>query len=369
MAPEASTARSGPDGPDGLDGPDSPGDSRDTGDAAGRPFTARADRGSFGRLLRWDVFVGLLLVLVLLAGSAGSPGFASAGNLSFALGDLGEIALIALAMTMLVVAAEVDLSVASVLGLSSALLGALWDAGWAIETIIPLVVVIGAVCGLVNGLLVTRLGLPSLAVTIGTLALYRGLAYVVLGDRAVAEFPRGHTELVVGNVPGTPVPYPVALFVLLAAVTGVVLHATGFGRSLYAIGAQEEAARFAGIRIKRIKLILFVVSGTVAAFAGVIFTLRYGSARADNGVGLELAVIAAVLLGGVDFDGGRGTLGGVIAGVLLIGLLRNLLMLNDVATEIQSIVTGLLLIVSVITPRLLAVSARRRRNPAPPAPS
>ncbi|MGS2646626.1 ABC transporter permease subunit [Streptosporangium sp. LJ11] len=324
------------------------------------PPAGRPERGSLGRLLRWDVFVGLLLVLVFIGGSAGSPGFAGVGNLSFALGDLGEIALIALAMTMLVVAAEVDLSVASVLGLSSALVGALWDAGWAIETIIPLVVVVGAVCGLVNGLLVTRLGLPSLAVTIGTLALYRGLAYVVLGDRAIAEFPAQYTELAVGDVPGTPIPYPVALFALLAVVTAVVLHATGFGRSLFAIGAQEEAARFAGIRVKRIKLILFVLSGTVAAFAGVIFTLRYGSARADNGIGLELAVIAAVLLGGVDFDGGKGTLGGVIAGVLLIGLLRNLLMLNDVATEIQSIVTGLLLIISVITPRLVAAVARRR---------
>ncbi|GAA3171985.1 ABC transporter permease [Nonomuraea roseoviolacea] len=307
------------------------------------------------RVLRWDVLVGALLVAVFATGSLTVPGFATTGNLSFALGDLGEIALIALAMTLLVVAAEVDLSVASVLGLSSALVGALWDGGLAIETIIPLVVLVGAVCGLVNGLLVTRLGLPSLAVTIGTLALYRGLAYVVLGDQAVAQFPPAYTALAVGDVPGTPVPYPVALFVLLAAVTGVVLHATGFGRALYAIGAQEQAAFFAGIRVKRIKLLLFVLSGTVAAFAGVVFTLRYGSARADNGLGVELAVIAAVLLGGVDFDGGKGTLGGVIAGVLLIGLLRNLLMLGDVSTEIQSIVTGLLLIVSVLTPRLVSV--------------
>ncbi|NUW45469.1 ABC transporter permease [Nonomuraea rhodomycinica] len=307
------------------------------------------------RVLRWDVLVGALLVAVFAAGSLAVPGFATTGNLSFALGDLGEIALIALAMTLLVVAAEVDLSVASVLGLSSALVGALWDAGLAIETIIPLVVLVGAVCGLVNGLLVTRLGLPSLAVTIGTLALYRGLAYVVLGDKAVAQFPPAYTALAVGDVPGTPVPYPVALFALLAVVTGVVLHATGFGRALYAIGAQEQAAFFAGIRVKRIKLLLFVLSGTVAAFAGVVFTLRYGSARADNGLGVELAVIAAVLLGGVDFDGGKGTLGGVIAGVLLIGLLRNLLMLGDVSTEIQSIVTGLLLIVSVLTPRLVSL--------------
>ncbi|WP_219462298.1 ABC transporter permease [Nonomuraea rhizosphaerae] len=308
------------------------------------------------KVLRWDVMVGVLLIVVFGYGSLTSPSFATAGNLSFALSDLGEIALIALAMTMLVVAAEVDLSVASVLGLSSALVGSLWDAGLAIETIIPIAVLAGALCGLVNGLLVTRLGLPSLAVTIGTLALYRGLAYVVLGDRAVAQFPPQFVSLAVDDVPGTPIPYPVALFVLLAAIVGVVLHATGFGRSLYAIGAQEQAAFFAGIRVKRIKLLLFVVSGTVAAFAGVVFTLRYGSARADNGLGIELAVIAAVLLGGVDFDGGKGTLGGVIAGVLLIGLLRNLLMLGDVSTEIQSIVTGLLLIVSVLTPRLVSLA-------------
>ncbi|MCC5577169.1 MULTISPECIES: ABC transporter permease [Microtetraspora] len=325
--------------------------------------TTGALGGSLQRFLRWDVLVGVLLVLVFAGGLTGSPQFGNIDNLSFALGDLGEIALIALAMTLLVVAAEVDLSVASVLGLSSALVGNLWDAGWAIETIIPLVVVVGALCGLVNGLLVTRLGLPSLAVTIGTMALYRGLAYVVLGDRAVAGFPQQFTDLAVNDVPGTFIPYPVMLFVVLAAVTGVVLHATGFGRSLFAIGAQVEAAHFAGIRVKRIKLILFVVASVVAAFAGVIYTFRYGSARADNGSGLEMAVIAAVLLGGVDFDGGKGTLGGVIAGVLLIGLLRNLLMLNDVSTEIQSIVTGLLLVISVITPRLVAAVRQRRRTP------
>ncbi|SEG80245.1 monosaccharide ABC transporter membrane protein, CUT2 family [Thermomonospora echinospora] len=322
-----------------------------------------------GRFLRWDVVVAALLIVVFFGGAGLSPDFGNTDNLSFALGDLGEIALIALPMTLLVVCGQVDLSVASVLGLASALTGALWDAGWAFETIVPVVVLAGVVCGLINGLLVTRLGLPSLAVTIGTLSLYRGLAYVLLGTEAIAEFPQQYADLATTNVPGTPVPYPVALFVLLAIVTALVLHATGIGRSLFAIGAQEDAAFYAGIRVKRIKLVLFAVSGVVAAFAGIVYTLRYGSARADNGVGLELAVIAAVLLGGVDFDGGKGTLGGVIAGVLLIGLLRNLLMLNDVATEIQSIVTGLLLIVSVLTPRLITAAGqararRRHRDPA-----
>src|SRR4051794_1091288 len=314
------------------------------------------------RLVRWDVIVTALLIVVFAGGALGTPDFATSDNLSFALDDLSEIALIALPMTLLVVAAEVDLSVASVLGLSSALLGALWDAGWAIETIIPLLIVVGAVAGLVNGLLVTRLGLPSLAVTIGTLTLYRGLAYVVLGTKAVAQFPQNYADLATKTVPGTPIPYPFALFIVLAIVTAIVLHSTGLGRALFAIGAQEEAAFFAGIRVKRIKLLLFVVSGIVSAFAGAVYTLRYGSARADNGLGLELAVIASVLLGGVDFDGGKGTLGGVIAGVLLIGLLRNLLMLRDVATEIQSIVTGLLLIVSVLTPRIAAAVREARRH-------
>ncbi|GLY74325.1 ABC transporter permease [Actinoallomurus iriomotensis] len=315
------------------------------------------------RLIRWDVIVTALLIVVFVGGSLGTPDFATSDNLSFALDDLSEIALIALPMTLLVVAAEVDLSVASVLGMSSALLGALWDAGWAIETIVPLLIVVGAAAGLVNGLLVTRLGLPSLAVTIGTMTLYRGLAYVLLGTKAVAEFPQNYADLATKTVPGTPIPYPFALFVVLALLTAAVLHATGAGRAIFAIGAQEEAAFFAGIRVKRIKLLLFVISGVVSAFAGVIYTLRYGSARADNGLGMELAVIAAVLLGGVDFDGGKGTLGGVVAGVLLIGLLRNLLMLHDVATEIQSIVTGLLLIVSVLTPRIVAAVREARRIP------
>ncbi|MQY11777.1 Autoinducer 2 import system permease protein LsrD [Streptomyces sp. RB5] len=317
-----------------------------------------------GRLLRWDTVVGILLVAVFLAGAGSTEGFADTGNLSSALGDTAEIALIALPMTLLVVAGQVDLSVASMLGLSSALAGSLWDAGWAFELIVPVCLLAGVLGGLLNGLLVTRLGLPPLAVTIGTLTLYRGLASVVLGDKAVAGFPDSYARWASATetVPGTFVPYPVALFAVLAVIAAVVLHGTGTGRSLYAVGAQEEAARFAGIRVKRLKLALFVVSGLVASFAGIVYTLRYGSARADNGAGLELVVIASVLLGGVDFDGGRGTLGGAVAGVLLIGLLNNLLTLNDVSNEIQVIVTGLLLVASVLTPRVVAVLTERRHR-------
>jgi rhamnose transport system permease protein len=322
---------------------------------------------SLTRFLRWDSVVGVLLVSVFLVGTATTEGFADTANLSAALNDIAEVALIALPMTLLVVAGQVDLSVASMLGLSSALAGSLWNAGWAFEMIVPGCLLVGALGGLLNGWLVTRVGLPSLAVTIGTLALFRGLASVVLGTEAVADFPESYAQWATytTTVPGTFVPYPVALFVVLAVLAAVVLHCTGFGRSLFAIGAQEDAAYFAGIRVKRIKLVLFVVSGVVASFAGIVYTLRYGSARADNGLGLELVVIASVLLGGIDFDGGKGTLGGAVAGVLLVGLLRNLLTLNDVSSEIQVVVTGLLLIASVLTPRLVSVlSARRHRRAA-----
>lgn len=345
-----------------------------SGEGAGGGGTAGAVRrergGGPGRFLRWDTAVGVLLVAVLLAGSGTTEGFADVTNLSAALNDTAEIALIALPMTLLVVAGQVDLSVASMLGLSSALAGSLWDAGWAFEMIVPLCLLVGLLGGLLNGWLVTRVGLPSLAVTIGTLTLYRGLASVVLGNKAVADFPETYARWTsyTEPVPGTFVPYPVALFVVLAVLAAFVLHCTAAGRSLFAIGAQEDAAWFAGIRVRRIKLVLFAVTGLTASFAGIVYTLRYGSARADNGLGLELLVIASVLLGGVDFNGGKGTLGGAVAGVLLIGVLNNLLTLNDISNEIQVIVTGVLLVISVLTPRLIAVVSERRQRRAAAVP-
>ena len=307
------------------------------------------------RLLRWESALVVLLVLVGVVGQLTTSGeFLSGANLFYLGLDIGEIALIALPLTLVVVAGEIDLSVASVLGLSSALIGWLWNAGWSLETILPFVIVVGAVCGAVNGLLVTRLGLPSLAVTIGTLALYRGLALVVLGDTAVADFPVSYTDFGTTPVPGTQIPYPILLFAILAVLFAVALHASSFGRSVFAIGANEEGARFSGIRVKRIKLTLFVLSGAVSAVAGVVYTFRFSSARADNGLGLELAVVAAVLLGGVSIFGGRGALHGVIAGVLLIAVLNSALQLSNQGSEIIQIIIGLLLVVSVIASSFLS---------------
>jgi len=313
--------------------------------------------------------VGLLLVAVLASGFTGVANFGSTVNLSFLIGNTITIAIVALPMTMLVVGGEVDLSVGSMAGLSSALLGALWNADQPIEYTIVFCLLVGAAVGLLNGLLVTRLGLPSLAVTIGTLAAFRGLAQIVLGANAVTDFPASYLTFGAGRIGDTPIPYTAILYAVLLVAAAVVLHATPTGRALYAVGANKEAAFFAGIRVKRLKLAMFVATGLIAALAGVVWTLHYASARYDNATGLELSVIAAVLLGGVDFDGGKGTLGGAVAGVFLLGTLQNLMSLADVSAQSQTIVTGVLLVVSVLGPRVArqAREALHRRQPAGPS--
>ncbi|MGV9391587.1 ABC transporter permease [Streptomyces olivaceus] len=319
--------------------------------------------------LRWDGAVGALLVIVLLLSFGFVDGFGNALNLSFLIGNTLPIALIALPMTLLVVSGEIDLSVASTAGLSGAVMGALWNQGMTIEVIIPVCLLLGVVCGLINGLLVTRLGLPSLAVTIGTMAAYRGIAQIVLGSDAVTDFPAQYLDFAAGRIDGTFVPYAFLPFLVLLAVAVVALHAMPFGRALFAIGAGEEAARFAGIRVKRQKLILFTVTGLMSSLTGVFWALHYASARYDNAMGLELSVVAAVLLGGIDFDGGKGTLGGAIAGVFLLGALQNVMSLVNVSAQSQIVVTGVLLVVSVLGPRVarqISVARAGRRAAAAP---
>ncbi|HET6484006.1 MAG TPA: ABC transporter permease [Actinoplanes sp.] len=304
------------------------------------------------RLTSWDTIILAITVVVLVIASVTVDNFGTSRNFTFMVLDLLPIILIALPMTMIIVTGEIDLSVASTLGLTSSIMGWLWNQGLSIESIIPLCILVGAICGVLNGFLITGLGLPSLAVTIGTLALFRGLAFVVLGDGAVADFPFNYTGWVTGTIGGGAVPNVLILIVALALVFGIVQHATPFGRSLYAIGANAQAAHFSGIRVARTKFWLYVVSGAIAGLVGVLWTLRYSSARADNGAGLELAVVAAVLLGGVSIFGGKGSLPGVLAGVVLLTALQNALRLEDVSGQALNIVTGSLLVLSVLLPNI-----------------
>jgi rhamnose transport system permease protein len=325
-------------------------------------------------LARWEVLLVVVLVVLMWLGTRLSAVFLSAGNFANLTVAEMEIAIIAVPMMLIIIAGEIDLSVESMAGLSSAVLGFLWAAGVPLWVGIPLVLIMGGLGGLMNGILVMRAGLPSLVVTLGTLALFRGLASVVLGPRAISNFPAEFSAFGFGNVPGTSIPWPLIVFALLAAVVGLMLHRTWLGRQVFAVGKNQAAARYSGVPVVQLKTGLFILSGVISALAGVILTSRLSSARSDAGTGMTLAVVTAVLLGGVNIFGGSGTMPGVVLAVFTLAVLQNALRLADVSTELQSISVGLLLIVSVVVPNLarqlaqLLQGARAEKHPTRGAP-
>lgn len=308
---------------------------------------------------REAAIIGLLALVIVIA-TVTVPNFDSPLTLTYLIREIAPILLIALPMTLIIITEEIDLSVASTLGLSSVVTGLGVQAGWPLPVAGLLAILVGTVAGAINGALVTFVGLPSLAVTIGTLALFRGVAVGLLGTTAISDFPEFWTDLARANVPGTPVPVIIIPFLILAILFSVLLHFTPFGRTLYAIGLNKEAAAFSGIDVGMTKFWLFVMSGSVAGFAGVYFTLLYSNARGDNAIGMELQIIAAVLLGGVSIFGGRGAMHGVIAGVFLIGTLSSALRLAGITSDIINIITGILLILSVVSASFLAWMRTKR---------
>ncbi|MFP5290128.1 MAG: ABC transporter permease [Actinomycetes bacterium] len=315
------------------------------------------------------VLIGTLLLIVIVA-SVGLPRFASPVTVGYLLLNAVPILLVALPMTLIIITGEIDLSVASMVGMSTATMASLTLAGWEAGPAAGAAVVVGVLGGALNGALVAFLGLPSLAVTIGTLALYRGLTLVFIGDDSVSssayppELP-GFINLKLGT---TGIPVVILLVILAVALFAVILHLTPFGRGLYALGYSRDAAVFVGVGVARAKFMLFVASGFVAGLVGVYWALYY-SARSDSATGLELTVIAAVLLGGVSIFGGRGTVIGAITGVLIISVVNYALRLQRVPDVVLIIITGTLLIVSVVAPSAAEAIRRgraRSRHPLRP---
>ena len=338
--------------------------------------TATADTASLNRVARdfekplWrrilltrESAIIALLIIVVAYSVLTVRGFGQPITLNYLLLDVAAILLIALPMALIMITGEIDLSVGSMVGLSSIVTGAGVQAGLPFEVAAILALLVGVVGGAFNGFLVTVVGLPSLAVTIGTLALFRGLAVGILGSTAVTDFPEIWTALAKAKIAGTTVPYIMVPFLILLVVLIIVLNFTAFGRGIYAIGLSKDAARFSGVHVERTKFLLFVLAGLVSAFAGIFYTLRFGSARGDNATGLELQVIAAVVLGGVSVFGGRGQLHGVVAAVLLIGVLSSALRLANVTSDVINVITGALLVVSVVSASVLAWLQKTRRRP------
>ena len=306
-----------------------------------------------------DAHMTLILILAICAATILIPRFTQPRTLTFLTLDVAATLLMALPMTIVMINADIDLSVASTAGLASASFGVLIQSGLSFWASVATCLFIGLVCGLVNAVLTAYVGFPALAVIIGILALYRGLALVVIGDQSISAFPRWATSAVTGSFGSTGIPYMLIPAAFFALVFWILLHKTPYGRGLFALGHSKQAAEFVGINTKRSRVIALILSGFMAALAGIYWTLRYSAAKADNLEGLELVVIAAVVFGGVSVFGGRGSIWGSVCGVFTIGVLNYALRLNRIPEVILVLVTGLLLIGSVVAPSL--VDAIRQR--------
>ena len=271
--------------------------------------------------------------------------------------QLAEVGLVALPMTYIIITGGIDLSVGSIFGLTAIVLGYSWkNLGLPLEAAIVLALAIAVLAGLFNGLLIVRMGVPPLIMTLATLALYRGLAQGISEGRSVTGYPAWFLHLGQGSVAG--VPTQVWLLVISAIIAGVILSRTTFGRSIYAIGNNETGARFSGIAVGRAKLLIYGASGLMAGLAGWIFVSRTTTTRSDMGAGLELDVIAAVVLGGTSIFGGSGSIVGTVIGVVLIQVLKNGLQLAGITVDGTIVVIGFVLLGSVF----LNNSIQRRRG-------
>lgn len=305
----------------------------------------------------WErVLLALLVVLLVVFGIA-QPGFMTPDALADSTFNFSEKGILALALALLIITGEIDLSIAAILALCSLAMGYAMKAGAGPLGMTLAAFTTGGVAGAINGILVTRYKLPSIVVTIGTLSLYRGLALVALGDQAISGYPEVFSTLgnsYVGEVIGVrwlTVPIEFAILLLAAIAVGVVLHRTVAGRRLYAIGANPVAARFSGIEVDRYRMALFVFAGLMAALAALMLTGRIGSTRPNIAMGWELDAITMVILGGVAIEGGRGSIVGTMLAVLLLGLFTFAMGMANVTGIVMSMVIGALLIVSMVLPR------------------
>jgi rhamnose transport system permease protein len=310
--------------------------------------------------LRWESILLLLLAAVIAINAMLSPYFLDLDNLSDATFNFSEKAIVALAMALLVLVRDIDLSVAAIIALASLVMGMAAQAGAPTPVLIAVGLAVGAACGAFNGFLVTRIGLSSIVVTIGTMSLYRGLAQVALGDQAITGYPAALQALGQGRLTEMPpLANSFALFLVLALIAGVVLHATAIGRKLYAIGNNPIAARFSGIRVERIRFLLFVLSGLASGLAGALLTGRIGSTRPNIALGWELEIVTMVVLGGVSIAGGSGSIPGVVIAVFVLGLATFGLSLINVPGIVINVALGAMLIATIAAPILIARLLRR----------
>ena len=301
----------------------------------------------------WEALLFVVAVAIFIVNSFASPYFLDPWNLSDATFNFTEKAMIAFAMAMLIIAGDIDLSVAAIIALASTAMGMAMTAGVGVPGLVVVGLVTGLACGAVNGFLVAGMGLPSIVVTIGTMSLFRGISSIVLGDKAYTGYPPEFAYFGQGYVWWV-FSFELVLFAVMAVIFWALLHRTNFGRTVYAIGNNPTAALFSGIRVGRVRFILFLLTGLMSGIAAICLTSRLGSTRPTIATGWELDVVTMVVLGGVNILGGSGTIPGVVLAAFVMGLVTFGFGLLNVPGIVMSIFIGLLLIGVIALPRLWA---------------
>ncbi|WP_304225123.1 ABC transporter permease [Gracilinema caldarium] len=301
----------------------------------------------------WDFTISIIFVIVMFFGSFISPYFLDPGNLLETTFNFIEKAVIALPMAFIILSGDIDVSVGSILALSSLAMGAASQTGIQTSGLVVIGLTVGLLAGILNGWLITRFDIPAIAVTIGTQSLYRGISQAVLGDQAFTKYPESFAYFGQGYIPGTKIPFELMLYFILALATGILLHRTTFGRKVYALGRNPVAARFTGVPVNRIRFIIFSWAGLFSGLAAVLLTSRIGSTRPNIASGIELDAITSVVLGGVAISGGFGRIFGVVVANFLLGYLKFGMGLINIPGRLMNLITGSLLIIAVVIPEIM----------------
>ncbi|MED4783798.1 ABC transporter permease [Brevibacillus choshinensis] len=301
--------------------------------------------------LQWEWMLVLIFILVNVINTNLSPYYLNADSLRDATMTFLDKAFIVLPMVFVIILGDIDISVASIVALSSVVMADLYTMGVPMGPAVVICLAVGTLCGYINGMLITRFKeLSAVIVTLATMIIYRGIAYILLEDQAAGKFPEWFKFLGWGYV-GT-VPFILIVFAVFALIFGLLLHKTTFGRRVYAMGSNLTASQFSGIQVDRIKILVFTLAGLMSSVTALFLTSRMGSTRPNIATGYELDVIAMVVLGGISTSGGKGRMIGAILAIFLIGFLRYGLGLVNVPAQMLLIIIGLLLIVAVMVPNL-----------------
>jgi rhamnose transport system permease protein len=311
-------------------------------------------------LKSWEGLLLIILIAIVIFNAITTPHYLQVQNQINLFQLHIEKIIVVVVMTFIIINAEIDLSVGSMMGLAGCVMAFLYESGLPFELCILAALLTGVLFGAFNGFMVSYVGLTSLIVTLAGLITYRGLARVLLENRSIGNFPEWFDRLGQQPLIG-PFPLALILFFVFMIIAVIILQWSGAGRYVYVIGNSKEVARYSGVNVRKVKMVLFTVSGLIAAFAGLLLAARLGSMRGDTATGTELEVITIVVLGGVSIFGGRGTLWGVILAILIVLNLRNGMGLLNITGEIQTGVIGILLILSVLVPNI-AQSIREAWN-------